>query len=68
MIDALQRIDREELTSGWFFINVEGWEALRSEYERHGRSVPTPEDLAAELKPACMNGLAAASPIQRIMN
>lgn len=33
---------------------------LRGEYERHERHVPTPEDLAAELKQAGRNGLAAA--------
>jgi hypothetical protein len=60
LIDALQGIDRDELTSHWFANKVEGWEALRGEYERHGRHVPTAEDLAAELKHAGMNGLAAA--------
>ena len=60
LIDALQGIGRDELASRWFATEVVGWEALRGEYERHGRPVPTPEDLAAELKQVGMNGLAAA--------
>ena len=60
IIDALQGIKREELTSSWSAANVAGGEELKREYQRHGRTIPTADDLAAELKQAGAAGLAAA--------
>jgi hypothetical protein len=60
LIDVLQAVDREEMTSTWFAANVDGWQELSTEYGRHGRTLQTPEDLAAELKRAGAPGLAAA--------
>jgi hypothetical protein len=59
LVDALQGLERKELTSAWLAA-LAGPDELRGEYRRRGHAVQTPEDLAAELKRAGMAGLSVA--------
>lgn len=59
LIDALRGEPREELTSAWLSA-LPASDELRQEYRRRGHTVPTPEDLAIELKQTGATGLSAA--------
>lgn len=58
LIDALRGEPREELTSARLS-TLPGSDELRREYRRRGHTVPTPEDLAIELKQRGASGLSA---------
>ena len=60
LTDLLQGADREEMSTAWFTAHTEGWDELRTQYARFGRSPLTPEALAAELKSIGSAGLALA--------
>jgi len=59
-IDALQGLDREELTSAWFSDNDPQWDELVALYESHELPLDTAEALAQELAQLGSDGPAAA--------